>query len=409
MKYAYLQNFRSLDSESFEALMRHLGFVTAVCYRLNGEALVQVLCMGHKERGTTWPAAVDYSFDYNPGTGAPGNFVPLGFVAPTKAPKQSQGWRNLWPKNTVLYFPEQELYGEKFLFAMVNAPGKRHRPGEMSGALEAMAARMRSWYAAQAGRHALSEAGLKEHVRSLGIDLQRLVDHELRTPLASVSGYAVLLKDLDPAGQPEMWREHWRVMETETVNALEAVEKLSMALSDGVGLAGEERGRFDAAEVVRAVCDEARMRATDVAGEDAARRLNLRFLKSTDQACEVEGSPRLFRWAIWEVIKNAISHSRTGKVEVAVYVSDGHLVIDVLDDGVGVSAGAEELIFLRFYQDPGAMEKRKGKRGLGLGLFLARHIAERHLGQLTLVRQRSGTMFRFVWPRASSVTLSRGA
>lgn len=411
LKYEYLQNFRSLDPDAFGALMRHLGFATAVCYRLSGEALVQVLRM---ESGTSWPAAIEYSFDYNPGTGLPGNFVPLGFVAPSKAPGQAAGWRNLWPKNAVLYFPEQELYGEKLLFAVVNAPGKRHRPGEMSGALEAVAARMRSWYGDQADRHELSEAGLKEHIRSLGIDLHRIVDHELRTPLASVSGYAALLKDVDPVTQADLWKEHWRILEMETVNALEAMDKLSLALHSGVGLTSEMPGSgadelFDGAEIVRQLCEEARARAADVAGEEAARRLSLRFQKSTDQTCDIAGNAQLFRWAVWEVLKNAVSHSRSGKVEVAAYVSGSNLVIDVVDDGVGVSAGSEELIFLRFYQDPGALEKRKGKRGLGLGLFLARHIAERHLGQLTLVRQRGGTMFRFVWPRQERAVLPKGA
>ena len=37
---------------------------------------------------------------------------------------------------------------------------------------------------------------------------------------------------------------------------------------------------------------------------------------------------------------------------------------------------------------------------LGLGLFLARHIAERHMGHLNYVRVRGTSVFRFLWPLA---------
>jgi signal transduction histidine kinase len=87
-----------------------------------------------------------------------------------------------------------------------------------------------------------------------------------------------------------------------------------------------------------------------------------------------------------------------------VYVSNSRLVIDIADDGPGVAHGSEELVFLRFYQDPATSGMRRGKRGLGLGLFLARHLAERHMGQLTFVRQRGMSVFRFLWPMTTETT-----
>lgn len=391
MKHEYLQNFRSLDSASFAALLRHLGFAAAACYRLSGEALVQVLRAGDE---VEWPAAVGYSIHYTP---IAGQNVPLGWLSPRTVPTL----RNLWPKGVSLYFPEQELYGEKVLLAVLVPPGMRLKPGELSGPLEAACARIRSWYDDQAGRQRISETGLEEHKRTLGLDLQMLIDHELRTPLASVAGYAALLRDLDPRAQPEAWSEYWQVMDAATTSALEAVEKMSLALHSRGGEAEpQEAGPFDAAEAVRRLCAEAKERAAELVGVEAAARVSVRFQKNTDQSCAVSGSPRLFRWAVWEVLKNALIHAKSGKVEVRVYTSDKSLVIDVEDDGSGVSPGSEELIFLRFYQDPGTQHLRRGKRGLGLGLFLARHIVERHMGQLTFIRQRGSSLFRFVWPRS---------
>jgi len=57
------------------------------------------------------------------------------------------------------------------------------------------------------------------------------------------------------------------------------------------------------------------------------------------------------------------------------------------------------LIFLRFFQAPNAERYKRGYKGLGLGLFLARQIAEQHMGQLNFVRTNNNSgVFRFIWP-----------
>lgn len=391
MKYGYLQNFRALDSETFAALMRHLGFAASACYRLSGDALIQVLSTDGVA-ATEWPAAVSFAYNY---TTVLDGTVPVGWVRLTRLPIARKGW----PKGTTFYFPEQELFDERVVFAVRNPPGKRSRSGELSGPLEATAARIRSWFKDQTERQELSEDGIREHIRRLGVDLQMLIDHELRTPMASVSGYASLLRDLDPAEAPELWREYWQVLEAQTGMALEAIEKLSLALYSDKRLdPAAQMERFDAAEEMRLTCERLKERAVELVGDDQAKRLRFQFQKATDQGCEIRADRGLFAWAVWEVLKNAAAHSRSGKVGVAVYTSDQVLVIDVEDDGSGVSPGSEELIFLRFYQDPATQHLRRGKRGLGLGLFLARHIVERHLGRLTFIRQRGASLFRFVWP-----------
>lgn len=378
--------------------MRHLGFAAAACYRVRGENLVQVLAT---EAGP-WPVAVGHSINYT-ATGT--NVPPLGWTRPEDCGLE----RKHWPKAVYLYFPEQALNDRKFVLAAVNATGKRTRAGELHGPLEAVAARLAALARDDADREAMSETGVREHVRTLGIDLHMLLDHELRTPLASIAGYSSLLREL-ATPQPEFsaqWDDYWRIIDSQLNAALDAIGKLTLALPDAppsqfaVAL---KDVTFDAADELRNLCSDAKVKATDVVGEEAARRTHVRFNKNTDQNCDLHARPELFRLAVWEVVKNAMIHARSGKVEVCVYTSDSMLVIDVTDDGAGVSLGSEDLIFLRFYQDPATHTSRKGKRGLGLGLFLARHVLERHLGQLTFIRSRSGTLFRFLWPLAASLS-----
>jgi signal transduction histidine kinase len=391
VKHSHLTNFRSLEGETFTPLMRHLGFASAVVYRLSGEALVKVI--GTEGTGESdWPVAVSFTSNY---TSAAAGSVPRGWVRVQDLPIN----RKFWPKAVNLYFPEQEMLEPKLVFAVVNAAGKRSRTGELSGPLEAIAARIRGWFVDQLARQEFSEAGIREHIKTLSIDLTMLIDHELRTPLASVTGYTSLLKDTNRTEQPEVWEEYFQVLEQETGAALDAVEKLSLALHSGAPLDPQgDMASFDAADEIRSLSLKVQEQAIEIAGQDFGRKIRVNFQKATDLSCVIQANANLFRWATWEVLKNAVHHSRGGKVDVAVYTSDRMLVVDVADDGPGVSPGSEELIFLRFYQDPGSLKERHGKRGLGLGLFLARHIVERHLGQLTFIRNKNGSLFRFIWP-----------
>jgi signal transduction histidine kinase len=395
VKPGFLQNFIALDGEAFGALMRHLGFAAAACYRCGEKGLFEILSTEPKDL-SPWPAAVARVQDPTHYTTVEGIDAKLGWQR-ADTPQSS---RKTWPKSAYLYFPEQGLEAVKIVFAVLNPSGKRSRSGEMSAPLEALASRIRAIIGESQARQELSEAGIAEHIRSLGLDLSALIDHELRTPLASVAGYAALLREPNAAQDAASWNDYWKVVESQTACALEAVDKLSLALH--VRARGFEIGEvepLDADEELRALCKQAKERSPELIGSQLAERVNLRYLRSTDRACIVRANRRLFRWALWEVLKNAIAHSRYGKIEVAAFTSERMLVIDVEDDGAGVPPGAEDIIFLRFYQDPNALPQRRAKRGLGLGLFLARQIVERHLGTLVVLRAKGrGAIFRFMWP-----------
>jgi signal transduction histidine kinase len=397
-KLGLFRSFRAADAASFGALVRHLGFRGAACYRLASESMTQVLA-AVCETDVTWPAAVTGRIEEYY-TSDDGENVPLGFVRSRALTARESPW----PKSTVLYFPEQDAFDDRFVIALALPPDRRARLGGLSGELEAIVARVRHWQREQDGRVALAETTFKERSSALGVDFATLVDHELRTPLASVAGYAALLGETDPVYQREAFVDYLRVIEGEAAKALEALDKLSIALAGATAPGGAAAESFDAAVELGELCRLAKDKAAELVGRDAASTVTVRLVKATDHDCRLHASLPLFREAVLEVLKNAVTHARGGKVEAQIYRSSGALVIDVADDGPGPSAGAEELIFLRFYQEPSARTGRRGKRGLGLGLFLARSIVERHLGQLTFVRARGGGVFRFVWPVGEAAT-----
>jgi signal transduction histidine kinase len=77
--------------------------------------------------------------------------------------------------------------------------------------------------------------------------------------------------------------------------------------------------------------------------------------------------------------------------------------VEVCDTGVGIGAGEEERIFERFYRSATAVSDQVP--GTGLGLFIARAIAERHGGKLVARRRDGGgTMLRLELPERATAT-----
>ena len=85
--------------------------------------------------------------------------------------------------------------------------------------------------------------------------------------------------------------------------------------------------------------------------------------------------------AVGNLLDNAVRHARSA-VTVALAERDGWAVLTVTDDGPGIPADGRERVFERFTRLDDARSTRDG--GAGLGLAIARDIAERHGGTLTL-------------------------
>lgn len=102
-------------------------------------------------------------------------------------------------------------------------------------------------------------------------------------------------------------------------------------------------------------------------------------------------------------LSNAIKFSTRGQhVRVCVKVSDAIIEVSVVDQGRGVPAGYEKLIFEPYRQ----VELSDGgeKKGTGLGLAICKSIVEQHGGTIGVVsEQGKGSSFWFRLPRISQV------
>jgi signal transduction histidine kinase len=103
--------------------------------------------------------------------------------------------------------------------------------------------------------------------------------------------------------------------------------------------------------------------------------------------------------ALKQILINLMNNSQNAQatiLRIRLQEQDGHLLLDVEDNGTGIPPEDQLFIFERFYR---GHKKQKKKGGLGLGLTLSRLLARSHGGDLVLVQSSSeGTTFRLSLP-----------
>ena len=199
-------------------------------------------------------------------------------------------------------------------------------------------------------------AAREQRLVALG-SMSSVMAHELRNPLASLKGHAQLLvEDLEDAAEKKKRAKAERV-----VAEAERLELLTTTLLDFVRDGPIERARVTLRELLDRSLD-------DVAKE----RVKL-DLDASPRTVEVDAG-RLAR-AIHNLVDNALQASPDESVEVKVATGGADVGLTVRDRGPGLPAGSEAEIFEPFVTTR--------VRGTGLGLAVARRIAEQHDGTLT--------------------------
>jgi PAS domain S-box-containing protein len=227
-------------------------------------------------------------------------------------------------------------------------------------------------------------------VERLKTNIVANVSHELRAPLASIKAYAeLLLADLD--GEDRALRHRFvSVIDqeadwlTELINALLDLSRLE---------SGQYEPRMDLLSVA------------DVVGEVVAALDMPRRQKEIEVCLDLAPDLPLIladRELIAILLKNLISNAikfslEGGRVSIRAWRAGGHLLLDVEDEGIGISEDDLAHLFTKFFR--AGLAKERGIRGTGLGLVLAREAAEMHGGWIEVESELGvGTRFRVTMP-----------
>jgi Signal transduction histidine kinase len=201
--------------------------------------------------------------------------------------------------------------------------------------------------------------------------LYACVSHDLKTPLAAISGYAEEFRD-GMADTPERVNELSMLM-------LKKVRLLSKLIDDILEETKAQLGELTiskeeiyASDFFEEICGELSL--------DAAR---------SGISFAISGIPNVLisidRKRITQVIQNLVSNSikytpHGGLISVRFSVEGSELVVGVKDNGNGIAAGDIPYVFDRFYRGDAA--RSQNIPGSGLGLSIAKDIVERHGGRI---------------------------
>lgn len=230
-------------------------------------------------------------------------------------------------------------------------------------------------------------------------DLRRFTadaSHELRTPLTSIKSVGeVALKQARDAGASgndgdEITRDAISSMLEETDRLTRLVDNLLLLARGDSGQTQSAPAEINLSQLVGAIIGELKVLADEK---------NQALLFSTNSPVLATVDSGTFRHALINILHNAIRYTRPGgRIDVIVRDDNGVAVIDVADNGPGISREDRERVFDRFYRVDKARTRAEG--GSGLGLSIARWAVEINGGTIEFLDTKDpGSLCRITLPK----------
>jgi signal transduction histidine kinase len=172
---------------------------------------------------------------------------------------------------------------------------------------------------------------------------------------------------------------------------LESLDRLQAIVTDLLMIARLDAGARQAQEIIDL--------GDLVRGEFARRPRRVRLAERLEPGVTVRGDPLRLARLLTNLLDNAERHAAS-VITVTVRRDAGTCVLEVLDDGAGIPVAQREIVFQRFTRLDAARSRDAG--GTGLGLPIARQIAETHGGTLTIEDSPKGARFVLRLPCADT-------
>jgi two-component system, OmpR family, heavy metal sensor histidine kinase CusS len=214
------------------------------------------------------------------------------------------------------------------------------------------------------------------------------VSHDLRTSITVMLATAQL--SLHRHHSEQEYREDLNRIATECRTATTLLDALlSLALSDNF-IQEVSFQRIDLCDLVVSGC----RRVEDLAESTGI----LLDWELPGEPLYIDGDRLLLQRLLGILLDNAIKYTpEHGEIRAEVLPSGHDVIMQVRDTGIGMSRDEREQIFERFYQAD--LRERKAQAGCGLGLSIARWIADAHRAELTVESTpQQGSIFRIRFP-----------
>jgi two-component system, OmpR family, phosphate regulon sensor histidine kinase PhoR len=213
------------------------------------------------------------------------------------------------------------------------------------------------------------------------------VSHELKTPIFNIQGYILTLLDggLEDNSINHLYLERTEKSVNRLISIVNDLESISRLESGELKL---EKKRFDIIKAVEDSLEENEVLANE-------QNIKLQFLNNPDKPIFVIGDKKRIIEVINNLIVNSIKYGKKGGKTTVDFMDMGdQIMVEIADDGIGISEKDLPRIFERFFRTDKSRSRDMG--GTGLGLSIVKHIIEAH-NQTINVRSKLnvGTSFNF--------------
>lgn len=218
-----------------------------------------------------------------------------------------------------------------------------------------------------------------EKANRLKDEFLAVLSHELRTPLNPILGWTSLIKMYKYEGE-----KLFKGLEIIERNAKLQIQLIEDLLDVSRIQQGKMVLNIQPVNLVKTIT--AALETMQLALE--AKNIQLKTFLNPNIGL-VAGDAARLQQIVWNLLSNAVKFTPSGgKIEVSLEQVDSHAVIQVKDNGKGISLDFLPFVFEYFRQADGTITREFG--GLGLGLAIVRHLTELHGGTVQVASQGEG-------------------
>lgn len=220
----------------------------------------------------------------------------------------------------------------------------------------------------------------------LKYEFTNIISHKFRTPLTRIKW---IISNMEGDGEREMTLAEIQIHDS--VESLIELTDMLVAVSDAGGPhSNNQETIINLSDLVLEILKSK---------ETQSKFKDLSFDNSIVEDLYTYGNEDRVRFAIGVIINNAINYSNQGGVvSIRLFREDKKIILQVKDQGIGISTEEKKLIFKKFFR--GDEARKKDTEGLGIGLSLAKQAIEDLKGSIDFESEGEGkgTVFQVTFP-----------
>lgn len=252
------------------------------------------------------------------------------------------------------------------------------------------------YYLVRAIHQEVSQKEEAERISKMKTEFISIVSHQLRTPLASIRGYASMLKNGDYGFLSESAKTPINYIYESSVGMIKLVNGL-------LSISRLEKGKIELKIQNVSIDSLLKSCIEDVHLSAKEKGLLLKYKILEKKIPLIKADPEKLKQSFSNIINNAILYTLKGKVEILLSKEKNNVVIQIKDTGIGIDPEDQKKIFKSFSRGQSGTELYT--QGTGLGLYVAKSFVEMHNGTVKVFSKGKdkGTTFTVKLPIKSTI------